>query len=841
MADKPTSPTAAAEPLAKSPAKPAGSTPPEPHRALWHVPVLVGSLVLLVAGVVVAIRTAPKPDYEKLLASGESLVQAEKFDEALDHLNKKVKPYYDRNRLSPEQGARFHLARARAVYLGQRHAGIDIEANARTVVAEYADAHGVELEPRDTAYLADAHVTLGHLDLALGLANKLPDASREQRAAILKRIVVKQLATPKIDPAKLLQSLADFIQNPSVGPDDRAWALARQTDLLRRQGQTQTAVARLLQAMPGLVEHADPELLGDLYLTLGRAYVEVDALADATRQFQRAAALLVPTDERQAIIGVLLARIDEANGNVSEARQRYADTTERFNASPARLLALHGLGESEATLGDHAASLKAYGELVAALRQGTSHPEVSAEAVASSLLARSRGRFDAGVTADALAYAELAERLFPADKSPPELVLALAQTHRRFADELLAPAEKSPSRIVGIGHIDPSVREDARAHLVAAGAYFKRHADLVGVADNDAFGRSLWLAADCLDRAGDPDQAIPLLTDFAKFFPDDPLQPEARFRAAQGHQARGDYAVAAEIYQRLLDDAAAAPLGGGSSAGPIADASVVPLAQCLLLDADPTNDTRADDLLEEVVQGRHGGAESANFRDALVERATRRIAKGEFAPAIQSLEEAVDRFPNDPEIDTLRYRLGDAYRRDAEAITATLATALPDAQRQLLMRTREDRLRRGMSTYAAVERSLASRDPSSLNRLALIQLRNSSFYVADCAFDLRDFETAIRLYDAARERYPDDPASLVAMVQIVNAYVELGDLDRARTANERAANFYRSLPASVWSDPDLPMGRQEWGRWLESLNALKPLDGATASQPEIKPPGEPHP
>ncbi|MFN0131709.1 MAG: tetratricopeptide repeat protein [Phycisphaerales bacterium] len=843
MADKPTSPSAVVEPSIKPAGKPvlpkqASGVPgkigaPEPRRALWHVPVLIGSLALLAGGVLVAIRTAPKPDYEVLIAAGEKYVEDEKYDEALEHLNKKVKPYYDRNMLTPPQGARFHLARARSVYLGQRHAGIDLEVNARTVVDEYGDAMAdhTALEPRDKSYLADAHVTLGHLDRALELATALPDTAKDQRAQVLKRIVVKQIATPKIDPAKLLQSLSDFVQNPSIGADDRAWALARQTDLLRRQGQTQTAVARLLQAMPSLVEEANPELLGDLYLSLGRAYVEMDALSDAAKQFDRAAMLLVPTDERQAAIQVLLARIDEANGITAEARQRYAETVEKFSTSPTRLLAMHGLGEAEAALGDHAASLKAYDELVAAMTDGLTHPELTTEAVAGSLLGRSRARFDAGVTGEALRYAELSERLFPGDKAPPDLVLALAEAHRRSADELLSGAEHEPTRVGGLALIDPAAREEARTHLVAAGGYFKRHADLVGIADNDAYGRSLWLAADCLDRAGDPDQAIPLLTDFAKYFPGDPLQPEARFRTAQAHQTRGDYAVAAATYQQLLDDAGSVPPGGGSSSGPFADASVVPLAQCLLLDADPTNDAQAEELIEAVVQGRYGGADSPNYRDALVERAMLRSRKGEHAAAIQSLEEAIERFPDDPQIDTLRYRLGDAYRRDAEAITATLATALPDAQRQLLTRTRAERLTRGMGIYAAAERSLSAKDPARLTRLELVQLRNSSFYVADCAFDLRDFDGAIRLYDAARERYPDDPASLVAMVQIVNAYVEQGDMERARTANERATNFYRSLPASAWSDPDLPMGREEWGRWLESLNALKPLGATPTAEP----------
>ena len=97
-----------------------------------------------------------------------------------------------------------------------------------------------------------------------------------------------------------------------------------------------------------------------------------------------------------------------------------------------------------------------------------------------------------------------------------------------------------------------------------------------------------------------------------------------------------------------------------------------------------------------------------------------------------------------------------------------------------------------------------------------VALRNSYFYLGDCAFDLREYDDAIRYYDRARDRYDGEPASLVAMVQIVNAYIAKGEMGRARTANERARRFYSSIPDEVWNDPNLPMDRRDWERWLDS-------------------------
>ena len=101
-----------------------------------------------------------------------------------------------------------------------------------------------------------------------------------------------------------------------------------------------------------------------------------------------------------------------------------------------------------------------------------------------------------------------------------------------------------------------------------------------------------------------------------------------------------------------------------------------------------------------------------------------------------------------------------------------------------------------------------------------LKLRNAHFYIADCAYDLGDYEAALKLYDRARQRYPRDAASLVAMVQIVNTHMAMGALRRARTANERARRFFASVPDSAWDDPTLPMDREAWERWLDASAAL---------------------
>jgi tetratricopeptide (TPR) repeat protein len=769
--------------------------------------------------------SSPRPDARVYFTRAESLVEREAYADALTVLNGHLRPCYERGVLAPEQKRRFHVLRARSVYLGERKTGVELEENARTVVQEYSAASKLDerpLEPRDLCAWADAHVTLGKNERAIELASTLPADQRAGRGRILKRIVERELASPEPNADRLLGLLSQFLTDADATPGDRAWALARQAEFLLKQGQPEQAITRIVQSLPSLLAEAPPDQLGEVYLILGGAYAETGSLTEAAKRLEQCAALLLPNDPQRARALVLIGRVEEQinpdpTEGKHEAKRRYTEVLAQFAASDARLPALLGLGEVEASLGDLEPSVRAYSELVDELVAGRRHPDCRPETVTRSLLDRARSRLASGDTAAALGYGGLAERLAPGEGTPADALLVLAQAHRKAAGEVLAPGGVAGARRLNeLRNVPPALRENGRQHLVYAGQYFKRYADRVGVESNIAFGEAIWMAADSLDLAGDPDGAIALFADYVRFFADDPRQPEARFRLGQAYQARGDYAAAAGVYRDLMNDARER----ATNVGPFADGSRVPLAQCLLLNADGADDAEAEQLLEGVVGGEAGGTATPQFRDGLVELASLKSRRGDHAGAIRHLEEAVARFPDDPRLANLRYSLAEAYRQDARAIAQTLGQGMPDRQRQLLEQTRTERLRKAQAGFEDVRRSLDARDPRELSPLESLQLRNSTFYLGDCAFDLKEYETAIHHYDAAREKYPGDPASLVAMVQIVNAYVEQKDLDRARTANVRAQNFYKSLPPEVWSDPNLPMTRKEWESWLDSMSTL---------------------
>lgn len=813
-------------------------------RTQWQLPALIAGVAVLLGGALTAVLTKPKPNVVRALDEAEVLMHAEKFEAALEVLQTKAIKYYRAGHLSPEQVREFHLLRARAIYLAEKAKGVELPENAKSVVEEYrvASEKG-PIEPLDQFYLANAHIRLGEFGPAVDLSNALPPQSREQRGKIVKRVVEGLLAAPDLDSTLTLKLLGEFLGERALSVNDRGWALARQTELLLRQGLTSSAIMKVLQTLPGLMAELDRDQLGELYLYLGRAYFESDALSEAAKQLQMATSLLLPTDFRHAEALVLLGRIDEQTGDPPEegriqARAKFADVADRFANTPMRLPALLGLAEVDAAMGDTVASLEAYGDLVNEVAAGKQYRGVSHDAVMQSLMACANRKFDNGQFDRTLDYAALAERLYKPEDVPAEVLAITARAHRSSAEAMVRGEGSPRERLLELSQLDPATREQVRQHLIAAGRYFKRHADEITINDNAGFGRSLWMSAECYDLAGDRELAIPLYSDYAKFFKGERQQPEARFRLAQAHQARGDYSTAIDIYRGLIDDGARE--GASSNVGPHGDASFVPLAQCYLADGDPGNDSQAEELLERVVSGQVGGPESSQFGEALRELGRLKFAKGDYAGAIGLLNEAATRFPEQLGSVTagarLRFELAEAMRQDARAILTTLGEAMPEARRQALVAARKERLGRAASLYEEVRQALDGRDPQRMSRLEKLQLRNSYFAIADCEFELGNYEGAIRHYDAAREKYSGDPASLVAMVQIVNAYVEQGDMKRAATAQERAKRFYESLPVAAWQDPGLPMSQDDWKRWLQSMNALQPIKETGTASVAAEPP-----
>lgn len=465
-----------------------------------------------------------------------------------------------------------------------------------------------------------------------------------------------------------------------------------------------------------------------------------------------------------------------------------------------------------------------YSQLVEKLAAGLRDREVTPEVVGASIMSNFKDRYDAHDFDTALRYATVAEQLFGTDEAPAAVMSGLAEVHRELGNRVLGEKAKSSSEGVALtlAKADPATQAQAKRHFIESGRYYRLHAEKVVLTDNTAHGNSVWAAAQMYDRAGDLEEALRAFQDFVEGFPSDPRLPEATFHLAQTHLARGEVDSAIKIYEELISER-----GTSRAAGPFADKSYVPLARALLADSDPGNDGRAEEMLLVVLSGTVGGPSTPMYREAIDEYADLCYRAKRFDEAVTKLEELIARYSEKNEEDPTQegigtetyFKLADSHRLAAKSIGAALEKGgMPDSDRKRLEDERGQHLRAGIEQFESVRQMILAK--ARRTKLDEIQLRNSHYYLGDCAFELEDYDGAIRHYDAARERYPSDPASLVAMTQIVNAHLRRGEIAKAVTANERARRFFKSLPEVAWDDPSLPMGRAEWERWLDATAEL---------------------
>jgi TolA-binding protein len=784
---------------------------------VWQLPTLVLGLGLLAAGALHAVTLIPKPDVASPLVAAEKQIASAQYEPAIETLNTHVFPHVGTDAVSTEQQGEFHQLMARALYLGQKGLGIDRGDNNTNIRESYleAEALGVTLPPADASYLADTMLALGDFDGARRRADALPPEERTRKLTLYRRLVDEAMSPARRRDEPAFELVSAMLMDPQLPVDDRAWALTRQAELQIDRGYAEDAMNRLLRELPRLTG-IDAAVRGPLHLLLARAYIETQSLDAADKQLTIAADLIPQGDPRRQHLEVLQGQVLLLKGDHPAARERFQAVLDAFPPVRWRLASEFGLARSASIMDDDDEALAAFTRLVDLLVKGESSREISPVLVAESLTSRSEDRFERGQTETSLRYADLAEKVLGDTNLTGPTLLRLASAHRRLADEIIAAVKSKSTSDVVLADLDPATRAQVRSHLSAAAGYYRRHADKVVLTDVQLYSDSLWMSGDCYDRAGDQEAATRIFQLYAAERPGDPRQPEARFRLAQAFQVRGDLENAASIYRDLIRSRGDAETGSG----PWADASEVPLARCLLLDANPDNDAEAEQILRTVVSGQIGTPEATSFRDAVFELANHYYRKSDYDAAIERFEEALSRYPSDPQHASARFKLADALRLSAVDIERTLTQALAPAEKVRLEAVRTDRLRRAIDLYDQVRSDLDAKDARRRTAAEETYLRNSYFYMGESAFRMKDYETAITHYNAAKDRYNQDPAALVAMTQIVSCHLRQGDLRRAQAANERAKRFYAGIPAGVWDDPTLPMTRQDWERWLESTSML---------------------
>jgi TolA-binding protein len=432
-----------------------------------------------------------------------------------------------------------------------------------------------------------------------------------------------------------------------------------------------------------------------------------------------------------------------------------------------------------------------------------------------AVLALAERRHDAALASGqlelALEYLEIAPLFLLFDALPEQVLWRFGGTHRALAERMLADAhEANPPSETDPLALDPGVRSEVSRHYREAGDAFVARADSLidSLTDDDEWADSTWLAADSYDHGGYHELAIAQFAQYVANRPDtDPRRVEAEFRLAQCHHAAGQTEAAAALFESVIAQ---------HPDSPFATHAHLPLADCY---AVMGLHAQAEQQLLHVVSGHeHVGPEAVDYREALFALGTLYYNDGDFRRAVEELTRAIERYPDDLAVTSLRFRLADSYRSLARAIDDAIAAgeiARPelDAMRDL----RANHLREAMTLFAQVEDDYAEVPAERLDTLQRDERRLAAMYLADGAYDLGEYQNAIDLYDRAATEWSDHPSSLVALVQIVNCHTALGDHAAAGAAHHRALLRLSQLPPSAFDGEDALFDETAWKQWLEGL------------------------
>jgi tetratricopeptide (TPR) repeat protein len=831
---------------AVAPERPAGEPLRSGWRDRWQLPVLVLSLVVLAGGLVAWVRSAPKPDYPGAFAHVERLIEAARYEDAIAFLNDPIRVSMEPSKVPAEMLSRFFVLSGDAIYLGQKARGVEVMENHDSVVTSYRAARSglsTALQPVQQYRLSDTLVSLGRVAEAIEELEAIPEDASRERHALMRRIITLHLdgRQTTLDAAGLMRMLGELRTDPRATIEDRLWAAARQAELRLKGGYAEDALVRLIQEVQRLNAPRD-RMAGELYVLMGDASLELGRFDECRNYYLLALEVL---DRQSPLVGRALVGIGKAvqlGGEDDEAAEWYGDAIARFPFSESSAAAHLGLGEVLSRRGQLEDSISAFESAIEAMRRQRDDRGL-ARAIAQSLGQRHEEWQAQGEAAAALRYARLVERVFVGDSMPADSLERIARTQRMYADSLMAGARVRQDGTLDLSALDPVTVEEARKHYRDAGAYFARHAQRRLVGDPRESARSLWHSADSYDRAGDLDSAITRYNEFIVTQNGSPERLEALFRLARAHQARGDYARAAELFESIIRE---------SPTSRYATMSYVPLAQSYMVRDSEPDIRRAEGLLQSVLTNGGLDPEAPEFREAKVELGRLYRGLNEHDRAIAHLREAIERYPDLREDPELVFALADSLRLSAEALGRELQLPRPPGERADLRRRRGAELREALEGFTRVRTLLASRDPRRLSEIQRSTLRGATLYRGDCAFDLavltrnvppgmlREiagdpvrssdewYEQAVAYYDTAAQQYASDPVSLTAMVQIVNAYMEMGRVREARTAHQRARARLADLPDSAFESGRSSMSREAWESWLA---ASVRLDRLAETQP----------
>ncbi len=770
----------------------------------WQIPLLLVSAALLGLALLRRDQDAPRFSLDDQLHQLAEWIGAGEFDPALSLAQRVLL----RPELTDADRGVLHVQLARARYGSSSQRSNVSPTAGRFVLQDYerAVALGAALDGGDFARIGEAHEWQGqHLAAAdqyeAALARGIKDAPAVRQKLFFLLRDSLDAAPHRLD-AVLSDNLSAATEGTGLDPKWLLWTLEQKLELLEETGQCEDA--------PGLLERF-AGFLGESEFQDRFNYLEALSLFLTSRTGEAATMLrylrnrVEPWDDLHAMTGWLLGRVllaeeGEDPRRVEEAASFLRDVITQHPRHPYALASMIGLGEALAHEGRHEEALDILADAATQFPSLERECPVRRAEFRTLLSVLSETQRQSGSLLPAIRYARQALSLLESGNEHQESILLhrLAQLQGLYA-------ENNDSSSANAGYRLPASPEVQALYAEAAESYLQ----LATIAPDDRqSGEAVRRAAELLARAGQAQRAVEFFLVFAGQYPADPFVARALLQVGRLREQMGRLAGAVEAYEECYRRFPRSLEAGRT---------LVPTARCyFFMGPEFTGD--AERTLRVVLDDPDVFTPQApEFTDALFLWGELLHDRGEMERAIATLEEALDRYPDDPRVVTARFLLADSYRRSALQLRNRFGGSGSGNEWEQTRDEVSSRFQRARELYRSVIDQWDSGDPAALGRPERVYRRLASLHEADCWFENQEYLSALKRYEELAASLGEGPELLGAYVQIINCHVFLGQSEEARSALGRALVLVDALPADAFEHDGSPQTRADWKRYFEWL------------------------
>lgn len=600
---------------------------------------------------------------------------------------------------------------------------------------------------------------------------------------------------PKPRYADAIAQLDLAVQKDFMTTQQRANALLLRAEALSAIGKTDEANASVREAG----DEADParrQLIKGLVLVAKlEATPEKDRsgtlASQATEALKQARRLDKLSTDVSRESDYYLAKTLQITGRTEEAIAGYAELRRSHGRSPAGIAAALAEGDMLQIEKNGQEALEAYRRALEAIEEPSSYR--SGVLSLSKVRQRIRYAHQSFLNARHYEYAfALANRLTPLFPRKQQLDLR-AQTLRLWGDNLLEQAKKKkPADLLVLRKGRKKLREAGMAYEQLAEARFASRQfvdDLWEASSAYLKGQSYSSASRVLDRylrnepeqrnalallrlgeahlaTNQPQMAIDAFLECLEFHPDDGSSYQARLECARAYRLKGEKGKAENLLRHNL----------------------------MRTDMTPS---------------------SPEWRDSLFALGRLLVEEKKHLEGINTLTEAIDRYPTNSQRRQALYLMAEAYRNAAQEPLQRLAEAITVNDREQARAEARGLLEKSLGHYEIVQREITLAGAS--DELDRITLRNCFMLGGTVLFDLGRYKDAIKLYQGISTLYQNEPFMLESLVQISHCWRRLKDSVRSAGAIQQAKGLLDRLPSDTDFATSTNLSRTEWGQLLDEL------------------------